>query len=308
MNRQLRALFLIVAGAGWIGCGSSDGQKPTSMGDVGAALDQQAQASPAPGATPNSATPGTGAPAELSASSAPAATSSPPETAADPAIASKRGFGLEDWSNEAAYVLVKTDAAKMADLLAKVLTSTVVPNVLGKPADENAAQALVFQLSGHSWSIVAIPGDFWEKFVPALSTNADVIVFSHSDFNAWASVKLFRGGEEVEAVHWGPAGDGLGEDADASKWHTTGTVTTEYEGITSDDTYLFRSKLRKLTPADLQKGEVFIDEFFKQQDAYLPDAEQMPWYDYDTKTITSPLGAAGFTGVHAVDVAMPGLE
>jgi hypothetical protein len=303
MNRQVRAFVLIIAAVGWTGCGSSDGTKPTSMGEVGAALDQQAKASPA-----RDASPGAGAPAESATSSVPAAAPNAPAVAADPAIASKRGFGLEDWSNEAAYVLVKADAAKMADMLAKATTAKVVMNVLDKPADEEAAQAIVYQLAGHSWSIVAIPGDVWETFVPALSTNADVIVFSHSDFNAWASVKLFRGGEEVEAVHWGPAGDGLGEDADASKWHTSGTVTTTYEDIASDDTYLFRSKLQKLTPADLQKGEAFINEFFKQQDAYLPDAEQMPWYDYDTKTISSPLGAAAFAGVHAVDVAVPGME
>jgi hypothetical protein len=31
----------------------------------------------------------------------------------------------------------------------------------------------------------------------------------------------------------------------------------------------------------------------------------MPWFDYDTKLISSPLGAGAFAEVHAVEVSGP---
>ena len=54
---------------------------------------------------------------------------------------------------------------------------------------------------------------------------------------------------------------------------------------------------------DLQKGDAFIEEMFRTQDAYLPDSPQMPWAESETDKITSPLGAEAFSGVHVVEVA-----
>jgi hypothetical protein len=116
-------------------------------------------------------------------------------------------------------------------------------------------------------------------------------------------VQLHRGGQEVEAVHWGPEEDGLGEDANESMWHSKGTHTITHEDISFDEVYRFRSKERKATPEELAKGEAFVDAMFKLHDAYLPDVDQMPWYDYDTKVINSPLGKGAFAGVYAVEMA-----
>jgi hypothetical protein len=298
-----------------IGCGSSEsGGGSGSMSDAGAALERENSAPAAPadgGGVANANATAASAPSHPAAApSQPAASPNPPAVASapapaavDPSLASKRGFDLEDWSNEAAYVLVKADVSKAADAVAGAMQGKVIPNVLGKPADENANQTVVYQLAGHPWSVFATYGEGLEELIKTLSRQSDVLVFFQDDFNGWALVELYRGGEEVEAVHWGGVDEKLGEDADASKWHAEGKFDRTFEGITMTDSFLFRSKLRKVTPADLGKGDAFIDEFLVHHDAYLPDADQMPWFDYDTKLISSPLGAAAFAGVHAVEVA-----
>jgi hypothetical protein len=311
MKRSFLVSAVGIGLLGAIGCGSSDsGGGSGSMSDAAAALDRENTAATAPGdgseaANANAAPAAAPTQPAAATSSPPAAPSGPARVAVDPSLASKRGFDLEDWSNEAAYVLIKADAAKAADAVAGALKGKVIRDVFGKPVDENANQTVVYQLAGHPWSVFATYGEGLEELVKTLSRGADVLVFFQDDFNGWALVEMYRGGEEVEAVHWGGVEEKLGEDADASKWHAEGKFDRTYEGITMTDSFLFRSKLRKVTPADLGKGDAFIDEFFVHHDAYLPDADQMAWFDYDTKTTSSPLGATAFAGVHAVEVSGP---
>jgi hypothetical protein len=320
MKRREWIVALTVVIMNCFGCGSSDsGQAPADMHETLARLEEQRAAAaaanpassgtstaqtPAPAATPPPAAPQPSpAPPPAAPQPSPAPPPAPPQPAtADPSLASKRGFDLEDWSNTAAYVLVKTDAATAAELLARELKGTVIKDTLGKPVNEGRAQAIVYQLAGHPWSIFACDNSQLETLAPALSRDADVLVFWQNDFNGWAGVELFRGGQQLEAVHWGVAEDGLGEDADPSKWDARGEFVRTYEDISMTDAFLFRSKLRQVTPAELSQGDAFIDAFMRHHDAYLPDADQMPWFDYDTKLINSPLGPAAFTAVHAVEV------
>jgi hypothetical protein len=268
------------------------------MSQMAAALDQSKAA-----ATPAIA-PGTAA----TSSAVPGATSSPaaaapaaPAVAADPSLRTKRGFGLKDWSNEATYVLVKADAEKTANALARAWNGKVVKNVFGQPA--NDAQLVVYQLAGHPWSIFACHGSQIEPLTKNLISDTDVMFIWSSDFNGWSGCDVYRAGQEVEAIHWGAEGDGLGEDADAAKWHTRGKVGKSIEGESYSDIFQFRSKTRKVTEADLQKGDAFVDAFLRHHDAYLPDADQMPWSDSDeSHSVTSPLGLAAFAAVHAVEV------
>jgi hypothetical protein len=274
------------------------------MDEMLARVEQQRAASSAAAASDNAdAGAPTPAPASSGATSAPVASTPSQPPVVDPSLASKRGFDLEDWSNEAAYVLVKADVAKAADALAREWIGTVVKDTLGKSVNEERSATIVYQLAGHPWSIFPTENDQLETLAPALSRTADVLVFWQNDFNGWAGVELYRGGEQVEAVHWGLAEDGLGEDADASKWDSRGEFVRTFEGISMTDAFLFRSKLRKVAPTELNQGDAFIDSFMRHHDAYLPDADQMPWYDFDTKVIASPLGAAAFAGVHAIEVA-----
>jgi len=264
-------LSIAVATVVFVGCSSSNStQAPNDMDSMAASLDQ----------------------------------SKPSSGPADPSLRSKRGFGLADWSNELAYVLVKADAAKTADLLAKAWDGKVVKDVFGKPTDEGKDQIVVFQLAGHPWSIFACEWSQIEELAETLSRDADMLAAWNSDFNGWSGVELYRGGEEVEAVHWGFADDKIGEDADASKWQTSAQIPRKFEDETLSELYLFRSKARKIAPPDLQKGEAFIDTMFRQNDAYLPEIDQMPWGEAgESETITSPLGPTAFAAVHVVEVS-----
>jgi hypothetical protein len=146
------------------------------MGEVGAALDQQAQASPAPDAT----APASGAAAGTTPPSTPAGAAPSPATTApatDPSFASKRGYALTDWSNEAAYVLVKADVAKTTDALATAWKGKVIKDVFGMKVEEDANQIVVYQLDGHPWSIFACDNGALDELTPALSRDADVLVF-----------------------------------------------------------------------------------------------------------------------------------
>jgi hypothetical protein len=297
MNRL--ALTAIVCALALSGCSSSSSSDTSQggMADMASALDQH-NAATSPAATAASATAAAStAPTAAVSASAPAAA----PAAADPSLRTKRGFDLKDWSNEAVYVLVKADAATTAAALATAWNAKVVKDVLGKPSADN--QVIVYQLAGHPWSVFACDGSQIEPLSTALSSNADVLFVWNSDFNGWSGVDLYRAGKEVEAVHWGAEGDGLGEDRDASKWHTQGKVGQNIEGETYSEVYLFRSTARKVTEADLAKGEAFVDAFLRHHDAYLLDMEQMPWADLEeSNTVTSPLPAATFAAVHAVEV------
>ena len=282
-----------------LGCGSSDSTDPPMDMDQIAAIASQQRESTESAGTASSKT-------AASQSPAPAGRDAHRETPSpNPNLETRRGFDLKDWSNEAAYVLVKAAADQTAAQLAREWNGKVLKDVLGKPIDEERGQAVVYQLAGHPWSIFATDSSQLEELVPVLSRQTDLLVFWNSDFNGWAGIELYRAGEEVEAIHWGVAEDALGEDANAALWHSEGQVTETYDdGVTMDYAFRFRSKLRKVTPVDLQQGEAFVNAFMRHHDAYLPDADQMPWVD-ENNFITSPLGPAAFTAVHAVEVESP---
>jgi hypothetical protein len=307
MKRQWLAIAFMVATVGCGGCGSSSSSSSSSGGNdmdkMAAAIDQH-NASQASTASAGQAASGDTSASASNATQPPAvASSAAPAAAADPSLASKRGFDLDDW-NEASYVLVKGDAAKTAETLAGVWKGNVVKDVLGQPAKENAIQMVVFQLAGHPWSVFACDARQFEEVTKALS-DTDVLVAWQSDFNGWSGIELYRGGEEVEAVHWGPDEDKLGEDADAAKWQTRAEVVRKNEDDSYNDAFLFRSKARKIAVQDLQKGDAFIDEMFRAHDAYLPDSLQMPWAHSEDgpDQFHSPLPPSAFSGVHVVEVA-----
>jgi hypothetical protein len=181
----------------------------------------------------------------------------------------------------------------------------VVDDALGKSPDEEEGGVIVFQVKGHPWSIFALwPDEEFKDSAAELSKElaADVLTFANSDFSGWSFVNLYRGGEEVEALHWG---EDLTESGlagpDLSEWDTHTKITTDHgDDVVITDQWLFRSKLRKVSEQDLQKGEAFNDELFKQHDAYLPDAEDMPWVGENG--IESPLGAEAFDEVQLIEM------
>jgi hypothetical protein len=290
-------------------CGGCSSSSSTSSGGAGNDMDKIATAVGQHSAASKSSTIATKsasvqpqATTDGGAGTTAANTIAPPPAPADPSLASKRGFDLKDW-NDTSYILVKTNAAKTAEALAGAWKGKVIKNALGTPTKRDVAQIVVYQLAGHPWTVFAHDDRDLKEVAKQLSRTADVLAVWQSDFNGWSGVELYRGGEEVEAVHWGPDEDKLAEDADAAKWQARAEVARKNEDETYNDAFLFRSKLRKVATQDLQKGDAFIEEMFRAQDAYLPDAPQMPWAESETEKITSPLGPEAFSGVHVVEVA-----
>ena len=170
------------------------------------------------------------------------------------------------------------------------------------PGDEGGG-AIVYQFKGHPWSIFALwPNEDFAEDAAALSKDidADVLTFANSDFSGWSFVSLYRDGQEVEALHWGEdlTESGL-SGPNLSEWNTHTKIANDHgDGVVITEQWLFRSRLRKASEQDLQKGTAFNDELFKHYDAYLPDADQMPWAG--ANGIESPLGAEAFEAVHLV--------
>src|SRR5262245_9879798 len=102
------------------GCGSSDDgeQQLASMDEMAAAVERPAVAAD------RVAAPADNESDDESESRVP--------KAADPSLPTKRGFALEDLSDEAAYVMVKADAGKVAEALAKSLNGKVIKDAWGK--------------------------------------------------------------------------------------------------------------------------------------------------------------------------------
>jgi hypothetical protein len=295
MLRRLQFLIVATSIVVSLGCDSAEpAEDAPSMDEMAAMLKQ------APKSSDNTATA-----TDSSRSSGTVAVASGENAASkpDPGLAARRGFALHDLSNEAAYVLVKADAAKVADAVAKQLNGHVTRDAYGKSLNDEAG-TIVYQLAGHPWSIYTImPDDKFGEQAAALSLElgTDVLTFASSDFNGWSFVALYRAGDEVEAIDWGGEGDELGADADLSKWDSHGIVSHVYDGIEMNDSFLFRSKLRKATEQELAQGEAFIDATFKTHDAYLPDVDDMPWVGENG--IGSPLGPSAFAGVHSVTLS-----
>ena len=286
---------VVVTAIGCSGDSPSTGEQSGDMDDLAAMLDS-ARPSSGPSASSASA-PESRATGRDNAAATPAA---------DPDLPTRRGFALHDLSNELAYVMVKADADKVAEAVAGQLNGQVSQDIWQQPVDTERTGTIVYQLKGHPWTIFAVwPGGEMMDRAAKLSTElkTDVLTFANSDFSGWSFVELYRDGESVEAVNWGLdyTDEGLAG-PDLSRWDAhTKITTTDSNGVTLTDQYVFRSKLRKVTEADLKKGEAFVDWFYKQHDAYLPDAPDMVWLREDGKA-TSPLGAGVFSGAYAITV------
>ena len=89
--------------------------------------------------------------------------------------------------------------------------------IVGISEDDEDGGAIVYQLKGHPWSIFALwPDEKFDEYAAELSKelDADVLTFANSDFSGWSFVDLYRGGEEVEALHWGEDLSEIGAPAD----------------------------------------------------------------------------------------------
>jgi len=216
-------------------------------------------------------------------------------------VSTRRGLAMNDWPDGFVYVLVKANAKETASAVAASGENQIAEMMLGEPVDEKKLQTIVSQIAGHDWSLFLWFEPESDAFVTELSREMDTTLLriAYSDFTGWQFIDVYQGGESVEAMHWGlDYSEELGR-SDLTEWDTHTTVTTNDDGIEMTDQFLFRSKLRKISEAELSKGDAFADSLLREHDAYMPKSEEIPWL-YQNGTVNSKHEQAAFSSVYAI--------
>ena len=233
-------------------------------------------------------------------------------------IAERRGYAITDLSHATvSYVFVRAAAADAAKALAGLSDGKAVDVMPPHPMPDEVNDQrgrLLFQFKGHPWTVFMGSYDDHDDAALYLSlAGYDVLSFCNEDTSGWSEVVLYRGGEEVEKLTWGldysdemaelQGDDGEKTEPDHSGWDAVAAVVTDAE-LGMKDAFLFRSKLRKATAEDLQRGEAFVDETFRFHDAYLMDVKEQPHTHHDTGRFKP--GKGGMKALAAAWGTLPG--
>jgi len=156
-------------------------------------------------------------------------------------MSEKKGFDLDEFGGNFDAVLVKSNA-------------DVVMKNLGRQDCK--------QLEGNPWTVLSDDAEVASKLSADLGV--DVIYFAFGDASGWMVYDFFQNGEKVESY-------GFGGDYSEEMEEMGAEYNSPWEIETSDGEtqWGFSSKLRKVSEQEIKKGEEFIDEFFKSQNAYL---------------------------------------
>jgi len=156
-------------------------------------------------------------------------------------MSGKKGFDIDEFGGNFDAVLVQTSA-------------DAVRAYLGRQDCK--------QLEGSAWTVLSADEDTAKKLSDELDT--DAIHFAFGDASGWMIYSFFQKGEKVESY-------GFGEDYSEEMEEMGAEYTSPWDVETSDGEtqWGFSSKLRKASEQEIQKGEAFIDEFFKSRNAYL---------------------------------------
>jgi hypothetical protein len=156
-------------------------------------------------------------------------------------MSEKKGFDIDEFGGNFDAVLVQANA------------DSVMKN-LGRQDCK--------QLEGNAWTVLSGNGDDAKKLSEELGV--DAIYFAFGDASGWMVYDFFQKGEKVESY-------GFGEDYSEEMEEMGADYTSPWDMESSDGEtqWGFSSALRKVSEEEIQKGEAFIDEFFKSRDAYL---------------------------------------
>jgi len=156
-------------------------------------------------------------------------------------MSEKTGFDLDEFGGNFDAVLVKSNV------------DTVIKH-LGRQDCK--------QLDGNAWTVLSGDADIAKELSTEL--DADVIYFAYGDASDWLIYDFFQKGDKVESYGFGP--DYSAEMEEMGAEYNSPWDIEESDGETQ---WGFSSKLRKVSEQDIKKGEAFIDEFLKSQNAYL---------------------------------------
>ena len=156
-------------------------------------------------------------------------------------MSGKKGFDLDEFGGNFDAVLVKSRV-----------------DVVKKSISRQDCK----QLEGSDWTVLSGDVEVARQLSDELDT--DAIYFGFGDGSGWMVYDFFQKGEKVESY-------GFGEDYSEEMEEMGAEYNSPWDLEFSDGEtqWGFSSKLRKVNEQDIQKGEAFIDGFFKSQNAYL---------------------------------------
>jgi hypothetical protein len=204
-------------------------------------------------------------------------------------IENRRGFELNDYPTSFTVVLVKARVSEVSKALAEFMKTSVIQDVyINFEQVNDASLTLVWQYLGHAWSVFYLDGACREDVPRTLSQNmkTDCIYFQYEDTSGWEGYELFRNGISLEAYSFGldyreEMAEFL-EDIEVEIPESSDNRMSWDINTTDDDDYhqfLFQSSLRSVSGDEIKNSQVFVNNFFISQNAWLPDWENIPWVE-----------------------------
>ena len=156
-------------------------------------------------------------------------------------MSGKKGFDIDEFGGNFDAVLIQSSA-------------DAVMSLLGRSDCK--------QLDGNDWTV--LPGNADDAIKLSSELGTDAIYFAFGDASGWMTYDFFQKGEKVESY-------GFGEDYSAEMEEMAADYASPWDIEFSDGEtqWGFSGKLRKVSEQEIKRGEAFIDEFFKSQNAYL---------------------------------------
>ncbi len=151
-------------------------------------------------------------------------------------------------------------------------------DVYGREIEILGYSFVVFQLRGHSWTTIheltflhkQVP--LREKDIQLLSglLHTKTICYLVSDTGGHIGYHLYDCGESMEKLYFTSDVEGeIDEDEDAD----------EDEDMKIQGTCQFKSQIREIKAEDINNHYDFTYDFFREQDAYVPDFFGLIWWD-----------------------------
>jgi ankyrin repeat protein len=167
-------------------------------------------------------------------------------------------------------ILVNEPVARSAEVFARLRHALAwIPDIYGKPILATPLCVLVYQFSGHDWSLIELLHDdctgYGLSASDALEISRDlqtkVLFYGNSDTARTVAYSLFENGQEMESFFCG-----VDEERESG-------------GV------VFRSKLREAS-IECSDREDFVEAFIKEQDAFLPGWSELARSAEPGSTIT----------------------
>lgn len=167
--------------------------------------------------------------------------------------------------------------------------SSIEKNAYGRTIKVNNMPCVIYQMHGHCWGIIEILRPVFsfkqESFLNSISQKLKVhaILFEQSDTSSFIKYHFFSSGELLELFEF--RWDGIGREDfvhETSDINSICILEFRYsaeeqessfernEEVSSEANCYFKSSLRHLSTRDISDPYAFVDNFFKEQNLYIP--------------------------------------